>query len=293
MDLDQLRTFLSVLKHGSFSRAGQALRIGQSTVSFHIAALESSAGARLLDRKGGKVRLTASGITLERYARRILELRDEALENLSAQEKGERGRLTLAASTIPADYLLPPVLARFTESHPRVSVRVEVSDSGRALDRLLAQEADLAIVGATRADRRLRFTAFAEDEIVLVGRAIHPLTHKRPSEVELAKARLIVREEGSGTRQAAEAFIAQQGADGPPPLEVGSTTAAKQCVLEGAGLALLSRRAVDQELKSGAMVALSLPGFPVRRRFHLVRARAASSSALARAFAQALLQNYR
>jgi len=293
MQLDQLRTFLAVLRHGSFSRAGQALRIGQSTVSFHIAALESAAGARLLDRKGGHLRLTQSGVTLERYARRIIELRDEALERLSAEEAGQRGRLTLASSTIPADYLLPPVLARFCQSHPKVGVRVDVSDSRGALEQLLAQEADLALVGARRADRRLVFTAFAEDEIVLVGRAHGPLTSKRPSEAELAKARLIVREEGSGTRQAAEAFLALQGADGPPPLEVSSTTAAKRCVLEGAGLALLSRRAVEEELRGGTLTVVSAPRLPVQRRFYLVRARAASPSATARAFSQLLLHHYR
>jgi DNA-binding transcriptional LysR family regulator len=293
MELDQLRTFLAVLQYGSFSRAGQALRIGQSTVSFHVAALESSAGARLLDRKGGRVRLTQSGVVLERYARRILDLRDHALEQLQAQERGELGRLTIAASTIPADYLLPPVLARFAQLHPRVGIRIEVSDSRRALERLLAQEADLAVVGAVRADRRLRFTAFAEDEIVLVGRAQHPLTSKRPTALELAKMRLIVREEGSGTRQAAQAFIAHQGSDGPPMLEVGSTTAAMQCVLEGAGLALLSRRAVEKELRDGTLAALAVTGLPVRRRFHLVRARAASPSTLSRGFSQALLQHYR
>jgi DNA-binding transcriptional LysR family regulator len=74
---------------------------------------------------------------------------------------------------------------------------------------------------------------------------------------------------------------------------VGSTTAAKQCVLEGAGLALLSRRAVEQELKTGVLAVLQVPGFPLRRRFHLARARAASTSTLARAFSQVLLQQYR
>ncbi len=293
MELDQLRTFLAVLRHGSFSRAGQALHLGQSTVSFHVKALEASVGSRLLDRRGGRVRLTASGATLERYARRIIGLRDEALQRLNAEGAGETGRLLVAASTIPGDYLLPPVLARFTQDHPKVAVRVEVSDSRRALEVLLAQQVDLAVVGARSSDRRLAFTAFAEDEVVLVGRSHHPLTSRRPTEAGLAKVHLIVREEGSGTRAAAAAFIALQGTDGPPPLEVGSTNAAKQCVLEGAGLALLSRRAVERELREGTLALVSAPGLPVRRRFHLVRARAASPTPAARRFAQLLFQFHR
>jgi len=107
MDVGQLRTFLAVLEHGSFSHAAEALRIGQSTASFHIKALETSVGTRLLDRRGGRVRPTATGAVLRRYALRIVSLRDEALARLRAEESGEAGRLTIAASTIPGEYLLP------------------------------------------------------------------------------------------------------------------------------------------------------------------------------------------
>src|SRR5262245_11822840 len=113
MDIDQLRTFLAVLDHGSFSHAAEARGIGQSTVSFHVKALETSVGAKLLDRRGGQVRPTATGNVLRRYALRIVSLRDEALARLRAEESGQVGRLTIAASTIPAEHLLPPVLAEF------------------------------------------------------------------------------------------------------------------------------------------------------------------------------------
>ena len=293
MDLDQLRTFLAVLQHRSFSRAAQALKLGQSTVSFHVAALETSVGARLLDRKGGKLKLTESGATVERYASRILALRSEALARIRAEEAGETGRLTLAVSTIPAEHLLPKVLARFSLAHPKVNVRVQVSDSQRATDALLGQHADLAVVGSARRDRRLLFTAFAEDEIVLVGRAHAPLTARRPSGEELSRVRLIVREEGSGTRAAVGRFLAVQGSSGLPPLELGSVAAAKQCVLEGVGLALLSRRSLERELASGELTVLGVAGLPVRRRFYLVRPKGIAEPTAARRFAHMLLQEYR
>jgi len=208
MDIDQLRTFLAVLEHGSFSRAAEALRVGQSTISFHIKALETAVGARVLDRHGGQVRPTATGAVLRRYAQRIVSLRDEALAKLRAEESGQAGRLTIAASTIPAEYLLPPVLAEFLAAHPNVAVTVEVSDSRKALVQLLAHECDLALVGARARDKRILYTPFAEDEVVLVGRPEGPPGRRKSVVRDLGRARIVVREEGSGTRQAVAAFLA-------------------------------------------------------------------------------------
>jgi DNA-binding transcriptional LysR family regulator len=103
VEFDQLRTFLAVLEHGSFARAGQALDLGQSTVSFHIKALEQRVGVGLLERGRGRVGPTAEGRLLAPYARRIVGLRDEALARLDAGRTGEAGNLVLAASTIPGE----------------------------------------------------------------------------------------------------------------------------------------------------------------------------------------------
>ena len=296
MDVDQLRTFLAVLEHGSFSRAAEALRIGQSTVSFHIKALETAVGARLLDRRGGHVRPTATGGILRRYAVRIVSLRDEALARVRAEESGQAGRLAIAASTIPGEYLLPPVLAEFLAAHPRVAVTVEVSDSRKAIAQLLAHECDLALVGARARDKRIAYTPFAEDEVVLVGRASDPLHQRRWSARDLDKVRIIVREEGSGTRQAVSAFLARHApsrADHQARLQAGSTEAAKRCALHGIGLALLSRHSVAEDLDAGRLAVVSAPGLPVRRSFYAARLRTATLSAAARALFDLLLQKSR
>src|SRR5438552_2422241 len=128
MDLDQLRTFLAVLEHGNFSRAAQALRLTQSTVSFHVKALETELGARLVDRVGGRpssgstaIRPTAAGRVLRRYAGRLLALRDEAVARVAGEEHAHAGRVQIAASTIPAEYVLPGRLRDFQRGHPNVS----------------------------------------------------------------------------------------------------------------------------------------------------------------------------
>ena len=295
MDIDQLTTFLAVLEHRSFSRAAASLRMGQSTVSFHVKMLETAVGARLLDRRGGHVRPTATGNVMRRYALRIVALRDEALARLLSEESGQSGRLSLAASTIPGEYLLPPVLGRFLEQHPRVAVTVHVSDSKQALARLLAHDCDLALVGAKARDRRIAYTRFGEDHVVLVARAGHRGGLAGPpaprlTARELRQVRLIVREEGSGTRQAVSGFLARHASSARDvvPLQVGSSEAARRCALEGIGMALLSARAVTEDVARRRLAIISAPGLPVRRSFYAARLRAVTPSAAAKAFLKLL-----
>jgi LysR family transcriptional regulator, low CO2-responsive transcriptional regulator len=288
MEFDQLRTLLAVLEHGSFTRAAEALGLSQSTVSFHIKGLEASAGARLLDRSREGVRATGQGELLRGYAERLWALRGEALEQLRAESHGQRGRVVVAASTIPGEYLLPSFLARLRLSHPGVSVRVEVSESARALGSLMARECDLALVGRRPPDRALVARPFAEDEVVLVGPSPNPFTPPgQPLEVEsLRHVPLVLRGEGSGTRAAVAELLARvcsEVDDTAARVVVGSTEAAKRCVLAGMGLAFLSRHAVADELGAGRLQLVPLPGTPVPRRFWVVTLRDRSPSSAAAA----------
>lgn len=293
MEFDQLRTFLAVLEHGSFVRAGQALRIGQSTVSFHIKALEQRAGATLLERGRGKVGPTSAGRMLQPYAERIVALCDEAATRLQAAESGEVGRLVLAASTIPGEYLLPPLLAELRRLHPRIQVEMTVSDSEKAASAVLHREVDLAIVGQRPRGAKLVTTVFASDEIVLVGLAPSPFAPSgRLSVKELREVPLILREQGSGTRHAIARLLPHLG-ERPAALRVGSSEAAKRCVQHGLGLAFLSRHAVASELAAGLFQRIELPGTPVRRTFYSARARAVTPSAAVRVFLELTHQRNR
>ncbi len=287
MEFDQLRTLLAVLEHGSFTRAAEALGLSQSTVSFHVKGLEAAVGSRLLDRSRDGVRATPPGELLRSYAERLLALRGEALEQLRAESHGQRGRVVVAASTIPGEYLLPPFLARLRLSHPGVSVRVEVYESARAIASLTARECDLALVGRRPPDRTLIAHPFAEDEVVLVGPSPNPFVALgQPLEVEsLRHVPLVLRGEGSGTRAAVAELLARAGteSDTAARVVVGSTEAAKRCVLAGMGLSFLSRHAVADELAAGRLELVPLPGTPVPRRFWVVALRDRSPSSAAAA----------
>ena len=284
MEFDQLRTFLAVLEHKSFVRAGEALGIGQSTVSFHVKALESKVGLVLLERGRGSIGLTTAGRALLPYAQRIVALVDEARARLETRKSGAVGELSIAASTIPGEYLLPPLLAEFRAQHPGIRLEMDVFDSDKALAAVLAREADLAVVGKKPRGRELVSDIFARDDIVLVGPAGNAFAPGgRLTLKELREVPLVLREQGSGTRDAIARFLPHVH-DSKHALRVGSTEAAKRCVQHGLGLAFLSRQAVTSELAAGLFTLVELPGTPVRRTFYWVRHRAVTPSAAAQAF---------
>jgi DNA-binding transcriptional LysR family regulator len=273
MEFDQLRTFLAVVEHGNFGRAADALHMAQSTASFHIKALETHLGSRLLDRGGGVVRLTSSGQTLKAYAGRILSLRSEAEARITAVTDGEAGELTIAASTVPGEYLLPAALVAFCAANPAVGININVSDSRRATAMALAGDVDLAIVGAEPTDRRLESRPVAHDEIVLVGPKGDPFgVGDRLAPDGLAAVPLIRREDGSGTRDAVAAIVArgtpQPGVEGAARIRVGSTEAARRCVRQGLGVGFLSRIAVADDLAAGLVRVIEMEGLPIRRTFY-------------------------
>lgn len=284
MEFDQLRTFLAVLEHKSFVRAGQAMNVGQSTVSFHVKSLEQRVGATLLERGRGSVAPTAAGRILQPYAERILALCDEASARLQADASGEVGRLFLAASTVPGECLAPALLAELRARHPRLSIEMSVSDSEKAISAVLAKEADLALVGKKPRDRRLLSAVFASDEIVLVGPAPNPFAPSgRLTLKELRGVPLVLREQGSGTRDTIARILPHLG-ERAGALRVGSSEAAKRCVQHGLGLAFLSRQAVATELAAGLFQIVELPGTPAKRTFYVVRHRGVTPSPAMEAF---------
>ena len=287
MEFDQLRTLLAVLEHGGFTRAAEALGLSQSTVSFHIKSLEKSLGTRLLDRGRDGVRATVHGTTLARYAGRMLDLRQQAASSLGALDTGVVGRIDVAASTIPGEYLLPEVLAQLRRTHPGVSVSVHVGDTSRAVGSLREGVVDLAITGSPSGERKIEETAIDQDTIVLVG------SQPPPEGFEgLHCTPLVLRREGSGTRAAVADVLARalDGGESGPTIEVGSTEAAKRCTLAGLGLAFVSQRAVARELAAGVLFVYPLAGLPATRTFYLATVRGVTLSPAAAALRELLVR---
>jgi len=292
MDMRRLEAFASVYELGSFSKAGQKLYLSQPTISAHIATLESELAVRLFDRLGRSVLPTQAADILYRHARETFASLESARAEIALLREKVSGSLVLAGSTIPSHYLLPGVMAKFTDTYPEVSLRMNVGDSARAAAMVAGGEAVLGVVGANTGQAELAFEPLMEDELAVV------LGRNRLAEgrVELTLAELesmpwVMREPGSGTRAALEAALAEAGLDLRAlkvAAVVDTTTALLQCVRGGMGLAVTSRLAAAELIASGELVAVPAPGLALRRTFYVIHHRQRHLFPVARIFTEFL-----
>jgi DNA-binding transcriptional LysR family regulator len=288
MDLRQLEVFAGVYELRSFSRAASTLRLTQSTVSEHVRLLEEEVGARLFDRLGRETVPTRAGELLFDYAKRMLALRTEARQALDQFLGQVTGTLTVGASTIPGEYVLPPLIGRFRERHPRVAITLHISDSRGIVQAVVDGQVEVGVVGADPGNRTVEARPLMPDELVVVVPSLHPWMGRAEATLdELRVEPLVVRESGSGSRQALERALEDAGSSlGAMRIiaEMGSTGAIKQAVKAGVGLSIISRRAVEDEERLGLVGCVRLKELAVTRQFHVVTHAGRSRSPLCRAF---------
>jgi DNA-binding transcriptional LysR family regulator len=272
--LRQLRTFKTVADLKSLSLAAQKLRLSQPSVSYQVKELEEALGLPLLDRLGKQVQLTEAGSVLYSYARRTLDVLDEAALALEEMRGIKRGRLRVGASTTVGIYLLPAALGAFKKLHPGLVISLEIGTRARVQEQVLKNELDLAVVGPALKDPDLTILPFVSDELVVVAPAGHKLAgRKELSLKELADQPFVMREPASGSRSAFEKAARKAGAKLNVAMELGSNGAIKHAVESGLGLAVLSRYACALELSSGRLFELDVRGFPIRRDWNIVHLR--------------------
>jgi predicted ATPase/DNA-binding transcriptional LysR family regulator len=287
----RLRAFAAVAREGSFSRAAKRLYVSQPAISKHVASLEAEFDTPLVIRVRQGAVLTPAGEVLADYVLRAEALLASARRALAAGGDAQIGTLALAASGIPGTYLLPEPLARFHEEHPAVELDFRLSTSGGALDLVRAHEVELAVVGGTTVPAELESEPLVEDDVVLVGPP--SLAGRRLRAKELEGRTWISREEGSATRQAVESARWQIGLHAVRTLELPSWEAVKLVVASGAGIAAISRFALDAELETGALAILDVPRWRLGRTISIVTARDVPLTPPAERFLETLRSAFR
>jgi len=283
--LRQLRTFKTVADLTSFSAAAQRLKLSQPSVSYQVKELEETLGLPLLDRLGKRVQLTEAGNVLYNYARRMLDVLDEATVVIEEMRGIQRGTLRVGASTTVGIYLLPAALGAFKKLHPGLVISLEIGTRARVQDQVLRNELDLAVVGPALKDPELAIIPFLSDELAVVAPAGHPLAGRRGLTLkDLADQPFIMREASSGSRLSLEKAARKAGAKLRVAMELGSNGAIKHAVESGLGLAVISRYATALEFSSGRLVELDVRGFPIRRDWHIVHLRRRKLPASVHAF---------
>lgn len=289
MDLKTLEVFCRIVELHSFTRAAEAVSLTQPTVSGHIKELEAELGLPLLDRAGRSVTPTAAGEILYGYARRILGLRMEAQQAIGEHKGGLTGDLAVGGSSIPGAYVLPTLIAAFKQDHPEAALALHVSGSREIVRGVGDGTYEVGMVGARFEEGRVRYERYTQDELVLAVPTSHPWAARGVIRLrDLVGQPVIMREKGSGTRKAMERAFAEHAVDTQRlrvVLEITSNEAVRQAVKAGAGIAVISRRAVQDDIRCGLLAALRFQGTRLVRDVFLVTHRTRSRSPLGEAFA--------
>lgn len=275
MNLKQLEAFVQVAEGGSFSKAAKALFLTQPTISAHIASLEKELDTRLFIRNTKEVDLSEDGKELYKYARQMVELERKIEERFGKKEEEEKQCITIAASTIPAQYLLPGILLKFREKYPDEQLKIMETDSSEVITQIIDHIVEIGFTGTVLEKKHCKYIPFYKDELAI----ITPNTEKyqRLKKIEgigwLKGEQLILREEGSGTRKEAEKQLRAAGIE----MEALSVIASienqetiKRSVKQGLGITILSRLAAEDEEREGRLLTFPIPGADAGRDINLV-----------------------
>ena len=285
INVHQLKIFHTVARSGSFSRAAAELLISQPSVSIQVGDLERQFGADLFEQVGKHVRLTEAGRVLDGYAARILALIDETRVAMDEVKGLRRGRLLLGATPTPGTYLLPALLGRFKEQYPSIEISLRLADTRRIQEMLLQHQLDLGVIGGSVSFPDLEAAVLLNDELVLVVAPSHPFAALPSVRVaDLAGEPFILRERGSGNREAADEALHRAGVHVTPVFEVEGAEMVKQAVAANLGLSILSRCAVELEVAAGRLRIVPIEGLRIERAISLLSRRDPRLPRVAQAF---------
>lgn len=276
MNLRQLEAFVQVAEGGSFSRAAKELYLTQPTISAHISALEKELNARLFIRNTKEVSLSQDGKDLYRYAKQIIDIEKKIEERFGAKGPAGRQCITIAASTIPAQYLLPRVLLKFSEKYPEEQIKITEADSSRVVMQIVDNMADIGFTGTVLEKKHCRYIPFYKDELAIITPNTPKYQKLRNMEGDVSwvkEEHLILREEGSGTRKEAEKQLRVAGID-LAQLDViasiDNQETIKKAVRDGMGITILSKLAAEEEAADGHLLTFPIPGADKGRDINLV-----------------------
>jgi DNA-binding transcriptional LysR family regulator len=275
LTMQQLEALIHLVEERSFSRAAKKMHLTQPSLTKHIRNVEEALGTKVVNRTNRSLSLTPEGRVLYDYARRIIKLRDEARERVLRLREEEGGDIRIAASTIPATYILPYAISGFRKKHPRIRTTVRTADSSDVIETVLDNGAEIGFIGKKPPGGKLIAEELWKDRLVLAVPAVHSWAKRRSIRgAELSGAPFVIREKGSGTREAFEECLRETAGPGLTHLnvvaEMGSSEAVKEAVIAGLGISVVSVHAIRRELKSGILAALVIEGCPIERSFYLI-----------------------
>ena len=283
MDFDQLETFLEVARNASFSRAAEKRFRTQPAISSQIRSLEEEIGARLFDRSGGKVALTAAGKVFQKYVEDALAARKSIVSTLAEMERVPRGEIVVGANEATCLHILPEVFAEFKKLYPSVGVQISRLERAKILESVIDNSVDFGVVSTPVDDKRLTVVSIHRDELVIIAPPGHPLSRmKAVGLAEVVRFPLLLPKIGR-TRDAIENLFHERHLKPRISMELDSSELLKRFVAADVGIGFIARSNVIEDVKAGALAAISMSDVSIRRELALVfrKDKALSRAALA------------
>jgi LysR family transcriptional regulator, transcriptional activator of the cysJI operon len=276
MDFRQIEAFVFVVKHKSFSKAADAVYLTQPTISAHISSLEKELGIKLVDRSGKDIEPTEAGRLFYEHAANLMNIRDNAIFSLSRYNNSVKGKIEIAASTVPSQIILPRLMKSFFPEYQDISFSITQMDSEEVTTAVLEKKYEIGIVGTKYQGSKLCCNKLADDKLVLItpnNNKYAAINSDKISFNTIAKEGFIIRETGSGTRHEFERIIEESGIHKSSIniiAQMNSTEAIKQSVSMGLGVSIMSQLSVQDYVTCGLLKAFDIEGLDLSRAFYVI-----------------------
>lgn len=264
----------------------------QPAVSMQMKQLEELLGISLFERQGKSITLSREGQSLRAYTSNIIQSYESMLEYVDEIKGFRQGHLVISITTT-ANYFVARILAAFSKQYPQINISLDVTNRQNILNQLENNEPHLVIMGEPPRGHELKSEKFMSNPLVVIAPPDHRFQHQRLDLNTVLEEKFVLRESGSGTREAIERHLKTYGQTCTSGLEMSSNEAIKHAVAAGFGLGIVSRHTIDLELKNDYLITLDVEGFPIERHWHLVSRQKKSFSPVARAFRNFLLEQTR
>jgi DNA-binding transcriptional LysR family regulator len=273
--LQQMEALILLVEERSFSRAAKRMLLTQPALTKNIQNIEDCLGVKVVYRSNTGVTLTPEGKILYDYAQRIVRLRREAAEKIQQIHENAGGDVYVAASTIPATYILPRALSDFKDKHGDIRVFMKTEDSQEVMNMVLDREVEIGVIGKKPYHAKLLVQPLWSDRLILVVPKGHRWIKQKAVDLEdLVKEPFVLREKGSATREVFETYIKENKSFSLSQFnvcaELGSSAAVVEAVLAGLGVSVLSIHAVLRELASKMLFEIPMLSCRIERLFHLI-----------------------
>jgi DNA-binding transcriptional LysR family regulator len=291
MDLDQLHTFLEIVRLKSFSKAAQTCYRTQPAISAQVRQLEQELNTTLFERLGTKIALTTAGKIFAEYAEQILQLRRRAQEVINELERVPRGEILIAANEATCIYVLPAVFAEYKKLFPNVQLHVDRSYGSKVVSAVMDNMADFGVTQLPVEEKKLQVVKIYSDEIKLLVPGGHPLAAKSVVEPRDLSGQPLLMPKSGTTRTRLNAWLEPIEDDLAVSMELDSTEMIKQFVKAGLGISFLAASNCRDEVAKGDLRAISLGPEPMIRRLGLIYRKDKSLSKAALGFIQVMIEH--